>query len=152
MNERRRKLIKLLVGTALTLAVGVALTVLVLNTHGYAQADNQTDRYRILSNAFTIPGVVLMVMAALIFVYNTGLFTGLTYGLRGLKDMFLPFLRQEYVPYREYRKKKMEKKVKGYSFIFFVGLAFFLVSVYFLIRYEGSKAAVESMLMLLETV
>ncbi len=135
MKERKAKLIRYLIGTAVCLIIGGSLAVFIANNYGFKTTADRAEKYRILCDAFTVPGVLLSLGAALIAIYNTGLFTGLTYGLRGLKDMFLPFLQQKYVPYREYRKQKMEKKVTGYSFILFAGLAFMAVAVYFLIRF-----------------
>lgn len=135
MKERKAKLIRYLIGTAVCLILGGSLAIFVAGNYGFKTAADKATRYLILCNAFTIPGVVLSLGAALVAIYNTGLFTGLTYGLRGLKDMFLPFLQQKYVPYREYRKQKMEKKITGYSFILFTGLAFMALAIYFLIRF-----------------
>lgn len=137
MIRDRSKLIRYLLGIAICTVVGLAIAVFHLKGHWYAQAETQAERYRLLCDAFTIPGVILVAVSALILVYNAGVFTGLSYGLRGMKDIFMPFLRQEYIPYREYRKKKMEKKVRGYSFIFFTGLAFIAVAAYFMIRFYG---------------
>ena len=140
MNERRAKLIKYLIGVAVCLVIGGSLAWFVASNYGYKEAADEATRYMVLCNAFTIPGVLLTLGAALIAIYNTGFFSGLFYGLRGLKDMFLPFLRQEYVPYRDYRKKQLEKKVRGYSFILFTGLAFMAVAIYFLIRFHAYPA------------
>jgi hypothetical protein len=131
----KSKLIRYLVGIGICTVLGVAIAMFHMRGHWFSQAETQAERYRILCDAFTIPGVILVAVSALILVYNAGVFTGLSYGLRGMKDIFMPFLKQEYVPYREYRKKKMEKKVKGYSFIFFTGLAFLAVAIYFMIRF-----------------
>lgn len=135
MREGKSKLIKHLIGTAVCIAVGAAIASVYLKGHWFEMAKTPAERYRLLCDAFTISGIVLVAVSALVLVYNTGLFTGITYGLRGVKDIFLPFLRQEYIPYREYRKKKQEKKVKGYAFIFFTGLAFLAVAIYFMIRF-----------------
>ena len=137
MIRDKSKLIRYLLGVGICAAIGIAIVLFHLKGHWYSQAETAAERYRILCDAFTIPGVILVAVSALILVYNQGVFTGLSYGLRGMKDIFLPFLKQEYVPYREYRQKKMEKKVKGYSFIFFTGLAFLAVAAYFMIRFYG---------------
>lgn len=137
MIADRSKVIKFLIGTAVCVLLGAAIVLFYLKGHWFDMAETAAERYRLLCDAFSIAGVVLVAVSALILVFNTGVFTGLTYGLRGVKDIFLPFLQQEYVPYREYRKKKMEKKVKGYSFIFFTGLAFLAVGIYFMVRFYG---------------
>lgn len=140
MNERRAKLIKYLIGTAVCLVLGGLLAWFVASNYGYKDATDEATRYMVLCNAFTIPGVLLSLSAALLAIYNTGFFSGLFYGLRGLKNTFMPFLHQKYVPYREYRKQHLEKKVKGFSFILFTGLAFLAVAIYFLIRFHAYPA------------
>ncbi|MBQ4166706.1 MAG: DUF3899 domain-containing protein [Clostridia bacterium] len=136
MREGKSSLIKNLIGTAVCVLLGAAMVLIYLKGHWYELAKTEAERYRLLCDGFSIAGIVLVCVSALILVHNTGLFTGLTYGLRGVKDIFLPFLQQKYIPYREYRKRKMEKKVKGYGFIFFTGLAFLAVAIFFMIRFH----------------
>ena len=136
MNEERKaKLITIAIGSAISLAVGVGLVLLILNNYGYSAAETEAEKVRILCDAFTIPGVSLMLSAALVAVYNRGVFTGVTYGLRRMKDIFLPFLKNEYVKYGDYKSKKEKKKVKNYMFLFFTGLLFTIPAVYFMIRF-----------------
>lgn len=134
-DERKAKLIKTLVGYAVSIAAGVGLLLIVLHNYGYASAETQEEKMRILCDAFTIPGLSLMLCAGLVAVYNKGVFTGVTYGLRRVKDIFLPFLKTEYVKYPEYKLKKEKKKVKNYSFLFFTGLVMTIPAVYFMIRF-----------------
>ncbi len=136
MNEERKaKLIKIAVGYAISLVVGVGLMLVILHNYGYSTAETERDKLRILCDAFTIPGVSLMLCAALVAVYNQGVFTGVTYGLRRMKDIFLPFLKSEYVKYPDYKRKKEAKKIKNYSFLFFTGLLLTIPAIYFMIRF-----------------
>lgn len=137
MSEGRVRLIRYIVGILVCAALGAAIVGVYLKGHWYSIAETQAERYRLLCDGFTVAGVILVAASGLVLVYNMGLFTGLTYGLRGLKDIFLPFLQNEYVPYREYKKQKAEKKVKNYSFIFFTGLAFLAIAIYFYVRFYG---------------
>ena len=49
---------------------------------------------------------------------------------------FLPFLRSEYVPYREFVKRRAKKKVTGYGCLFFVGLLFLIVGILLTVRFS----------------
>ena len=136
MNEEAKvKRIKLLIGYGVCIVIGVSLVLLVAGNYGYAEAETQAERYRILCDAFTIPGLTLMLSAALVAVYNQGVFTGVTYGLHRTKDILLPFLKTEYIKYPEYKRQKEKKKVKNYSFLLITGAAFTLPAVYFMIRF-----------------
>ena len=68
-------------------------------------------------------------------VYNQGVFTGVMYGLRRMKDIFLPFIKSEYVKYPDYKHKKEAKKIKNYSFLFFTGLLLTIPAIYFMVRF-----------------
>jgi Na+-translocating ferredoxin:NAD+ oxidoreductase RnfE subunit len=134
-EERRAKRITTAIGYAVSLGIGIGLVLLVANNYGYSEAQTKAERVRILCDAFTIPGVCLMLCAALVAVYNQGVFTGVTYGLRRMKDIFLPFLKTEYIKYPEYKKKKEAKKIKNYSFLFFSGLLLTIPAVVLMIYF-----------------
>lgn len=125
----------MITGYVVSLIVGVGLLMIILNNYGYSSAETDAERYRILCDAFTIPGVSLMLCAALVNVYNRGAFTGVTYSLRRTREILLPFIKSEYVKYPEYKRRKEKKKVKGYSFLFFTGLVLTIPAVYFMIRF-----------------
>ena len=90
-----------------------------------------------LTDAFTIPGILLSLGCALIFISNQGGFNGLFYGLRRGKEILLPFLPHEYVKYPEYVEKRKEKKVTGYGFILHVGLVFLAVGIVLLVLFNA---------------
>lgn len=95
----------------------------------------QLERYRILCDAFTVPGLLLIMVGLLIWVSSKGALDGLTYALRGLARVFIPGagLRENIENYHDYLKRKEEKRAKGYGFLFHVGgisLAIGLVFLY----------------------
>ena len=122
MNDESKAVrIRLFIGYCVCIAIGVALVLLVMDNYGYADAETEAERYRILCDAFTIPGVTLMLSAGLVAMYNQGVFTGVTYALRRTKDILLPFLKTEYIKYPEYKRRKEQKKVRHYSFLLITG-------------------------------
>ena len=75
MNKKsRNNLLKY----GITTFVAVLIASTVINLHGYDEAVTAADKYRILSDAFTIPGVVLMLCSLLVFVSNQGIFDGIS--------------------------------------------------------------------------
>ena len=110
---------------------------LVLYLDNYWSLDSEQEKLRVLTDAFTIPGILLSLGCALIFISNQGGFNGLFYGLRRGKEILLPFLPHEYVKYPEYVEKRKEKKVKGYGFILHVGLVFLAVGIVLLVLFNA---------------
>lgn len=116
--------------------VATALLFLILQLNGFWKLTEPQDRLRVLCDAFSIPGALLILASGLVFARNAGAFNGLFYGLRTAKEIFLPFLPHEHVKYQEYLKKREEKRIKGYGFIFFTGLAFLTVGMILLVIFH----------------
>lgn len=118
---------------ALTLSAGAAMVWLVLDLHGFAEKTTAADRYLVLSNAFTIPGTVLLMSGILTLISGTGALDGLTYALNWLKLTLLPFGKQpRYMDHVERRKNR--PKFRG-GFLLICGALFLAVAVFFLVRF-----------------
>ena len=135
-NEEERSLKAKLIayGICLLLAVGIMLLVLWIND--YWTSEEPMDRARILADGFSIPGALLVLAAGFLFVSGQGIFHGVMYGLKRAKEIVLPFLPFEYVPYREFIKRREKKKVTGYGCVFFTGLAFLIVGIVLIVRFN----------------
>lgn len=121
---------------AITTAIGALMAWAVIDLHGYADAASLEDKYRILADAFTIPGVVLMLCWVLVFVANEGAFEGISYALSYSVKMLLPGANKKHERFGDYVERRREKgKVRGVGFLFFVGAAFFLVAVVFIVLF-----------------
>ena len=117
----------------ITVFIGAVMVWLVLTGYGYEEVQTAAERYRILSDAFTIPGVVFMLCALLVLVSNKGAFEGISYAAGYAFRMLIPGLNKDREKYGDYVERKREKGgVKGYSFLFFTGLAFLIVSLIFI--------------------
>ena len=97
----------------LAIILGFMLAVLFLG--GYWKAETPMDRARILCDGFSVPGAMLMLTAGVLFASGQGAFNGVLFGLKRTKEILLPFLPSEYVPYREFIKRRAEKKKSGYG-------------------------------------
>lgn len=131
MNKKARSN---LLKYGITTFVAVLIASAVINLHGYDEAMTAADKYRILSDAFTIPGVVLMLCSLLVFVSNQGIFDGISYALRYAVKSLIPGLGgQKQERYSDYIERKREKGgIAGYAFLFHVGLVFFLIALVFI--------------------
>lgn len=131
---------KTLVKYGVAALFGAALAVLYVAVRDYA-GSSTADRYRMLCDAFTIPGVLLMLSAALCALSNAGSFTALGYAGRHLLDMLIPGPGKGPERYGDYVERRREKKITGYGFLFHVGAAFFAVAlVFFFLFYRVYNA------------
>lgn len=108
---------------------------LVLWVNDFDKIANQAQRMRLLADAFTIPGVLFMMVAALVWVASDGFFDGFGYAGRVTARMLLPFLKIEEEKYYDYKMRKAGNRLHGYSFIFFTGLLFFVIAILLIILY-----------------
>lgn len=112
--------------------VGILLMVMVLGSEDYAHAVTLADRYRILCDAFTVPGAMLLLTGALLLVANAGAFNGIGYALGRLVRVLNPFGNKDDVRYGDYVEQRKTKKHTGFGFIPKTGLAFMAVALVFL--------------------
>lgn len=129
-----RTLVKYLI--AALVGAGMVLAMLALRDFGAGMT--ALERAKMLADAFTVPGVVLVLFAALVWLSNEGAFWGLTYLASRVVKALVPMGRtfEKHETYRDYVEKKREKGgVKGYAFILWVGLVFFAAAVFFTIRF-----------------
>lgn len=136
MNKKEINVKSLLIRYGVSAVIVTALLFLILSLNGYWNLTEPQDKLRVLCDAFSLPGILLVLMSGLIFASNAGALDGLLYGLRVSVERILPFLPHKHVRYRDYLQKRREKKVKGYSFIFFTGAAFLTVGLVLLVIFH----------------
>lgn len=120
----------------ITSAVGILMVMATLDLHGYAEASSALERYRILADAFTIPGVVLMLCAVLVAVANEGAFEGISYALSYAVSMLIPGIHRERERFEDYIERRREKgRTRDFGFLFFVGAVFFAIAVIFIVLF-----------------
>ena len=101
---------------------------------------NQTDLktiYHILSDSFTVPGVVITGFGLLIFASNEGVFDGITYGVMSFINMFKTRNAKKYSSLYDYKQKKHAVKTKT-GFILISGLIILSFAIVFLILYMNA--------------
>ena len=125
-----------LIKYGITAAVGALFAWLVLSLRDYTGAEEPAEKYRMLCDAFTFPGVFLMLTAALVALSNEGAFLGVGYLVTHALRFLIPGMGSRQEKYSEYIERKTEKgRVKGYGFIFHVGLAYFAAALVFLVLF-----------------
>lgn len=125
---------KQLIRYSVTVGIGAAMVALFLYLQEFNNAATSEIRLRMLADAFTIPGVILMLLAGLIWVASDGFFDGLTYSVRWLASL-IPFTKIKDEKYYDYKVRKSKKRAQGYSFIFYTGLGYFLIAVVLIVLF-----------------
>ena len=101
------------------------------------------ERWRILCDAFTIPGLTYIMVGFLMMIANEGFFDMLSYACSKAVGMFLPGrgFSDDGEKYYDYVQRKKDKRVSGFGFLFVVGgvlMAFALLFLFLFYRlYNG---------------
>lgn len=118
-------------------AAVTALSVMVyLGSRDFGSASLQ-DRYRLLCDAFTIPGLLMILSGALVWVSNEGAFHGVSYCVRLAVFALIPGRRKDgYEKFSDYVERKSQKRIGGYSFLFWSGLMTMGLALVFFMLYS----------------
>ena len=127
---------KIILRYLITLGAAIAMLLLVLWVNDYSSATELVDKYRILADSFTVPGVVLVMLTALVRLSAEGAFDGLGYVLRHGMQMLVPRRKYKHETYYDYKQSKGDKKPHGYSCMFFVGIVFVFIAVVFVVLHS----------------
>ena len=106
----------------------------IVSTRDFSEGGLETF-YRYWSDAFFIPGILLILSGLLMFVANEGSFDAVGYLMRSVLRKLLPGDRFGHETYAEYVEHKREKKITGYGFLFIAGAVSVAVSTVFLVLY-----------------
>lgn len=131
-----RKLRNNLLKYGIGILIGL-LTVAAYLGNNPLDGQNTMQTYRILSDAFAVPGLLAILGGALMWVSANGALDGISYVLKYVVTRFNPFKRDPVGSYRDYVAEKDQKRTKGYGFLFLIGLLFLAVSVVFLYLYSN---------------
>ena len=128
----------------ITAGVGLVIAIIALLVKGVFSAASAREAFRILADAFTIPGGLLLATGLGIWILNLGGFDGLIYMTRVLfrtktqiKEGSISENEEGRVePYSEFIiRRHNEQQVTGYSFIIITAVAFLALAGIFIIIY-----------------
>lgn len=104
--------------------------------HGWSSVLPEEERFRILCDAFTVPGLMLVLITALVALSNEGSFDALGYAVRYAVRRLIPGLGLRQETYGEFVERRREQgRVRGYGFLLHVGLVFLCAAGVFLYLY-----------------
>ena len=121
-------------GYIIATAAGLAVSMLVLYTYDFLSMETAEQRLQCLSDAFTVPGVLLLAIGSLMWISQQGTFDFFGYVGKTVVDLFRT--RVEHVRYGDYILEKREKrKIGGFGFLLITGAGFMVIAVLFLALY-----------------
>ena len=129
-RQQRTRLLKYGITTVLTAAVVIyyaaSRNVLSLET---------IEQYHVLCDAFTLPGIFLMLFGLLMLMNDLGALDTLAYFGHYLLHTFMPVAFGEGKSYLDFIEERRSNRKGGFGFLFVVGGVFTAVGVVFLILY-----------------
>ena len=91
------------------------------------------EKYWILCDAFTIPGILLIMFGSLVWVSNMGALDGIGYALAYLGRSLIPGMGgRTDEKYADYVERKREKPIRGYGFLLISGCITMAVALVFM--------------------
>ncbi len=94
--------------------------------------DSIAVNIQILSDGFTVSGILLLLYAGMIFVSSDGALIGIGFVLRNAFLTFIPMGRSKQERYADYRERKLKNiKKSGDGCVLITGLLFFLIGIIF---------------------
>lgn len=130
MNQRTKtQLIKY----SCTAVVSLLMTWLTVYLYGFDtfQGEALVNQYRILCDAFTVPGLLLVMAGLLMVVSNKGAFEGIGYAVKHGIQMLIPGVHKT-ERYYDYLQRKRANKVHGFGFLFVVGVIDLAIAAVFM--------------------
>ena len=119
----------------ISIAVGLALTLLLMIAKDFFSQDRKTEIFRILSDSFFAVGVLFSGVGVILFASDNGLFDMLSYGVKTFFTVRKRDVKnRKYKDYYEYKKAKSEKK-RSKAYLLLVGLLWIIIAGVWLIGY-----------------
>ena len=116
--------------------VGIGLFMMVVIIKDLFHQTEPKDIYHILSDAFFVPGVLLIGFGLILFASNEGTFDMLSYGLLSFFNLFRrDMTKMKYHDYHDYKESKREKR-QSFGHLIIIGLIFIALSILMLMLYS----------------
>lgn len=111
-----------------------ALAWLYISSREFASAP-RLEQYRMLSDAFLIPGLVTVLIGCLLLISNKGGLDGISFVLGRAARMLIPGRKKKDEKYFDYVERKRENPLRGFGFLFVVGGIFCAAAIVFMILF-----------------
>jgi len=123
---------------SVTIAIGLLISYAVAQTRGLFDCTDPKTIAMYVSDAFCVPGILLVCVGLLVWMSTTGFFDIFGYAIKSVFNRFLhPGMEDVNGTFYEYKLAQDEKRGKSMFFICFCGLGFLLVGVVAYIVYNA---------------
>lgn len=115
-------------------AVGGAVAWLYGNSRWQEEME-LVEQYRVLCDAFSIPGIMMVLFAMLFSLNNLGALDTIAYLMSFLPRMIAPGAFGEPEKLIDFVENRRMKRSKGYGFLYIVGFIFLGIAIYYLVLF-----------------
>ena len=129
MKDIRSTIVKYIV----TISIGGVIGAIALWARNFSSLTSLAEKYAALEAATTIPGVVLLMLGVLVLISKDGFFDMITYSVGKFAKSLVPFSHKTDESYYDYKVRKSEKRLSGFSCLFVVGGIFTAAGIIFAI-------------------
>ena len=119
------------------IAFGVAMMALVLGSEGLGGAENEIG-YRVLSDAMTLPAVVLIAFGVIVLASRNGAFDIFSYAFTRLAGILAPLGGRSNERFYDYRLRKKRAEISSGTVPLFVGGGFLFLALVFLFLFYSA--------------
>ena len=116
------------------LAVGGAVAWLYA-TSRWEEEMELVQQYRVLCDAFSIPGMMMVLFAMLFTLNNLGALDTIAYLMSYLPRAIAPAAFGEPEKLLDFVERRRGKRTKGYGFLYIVGFFFLAFAIYYLVMF-----------------
>ncbi len=107
--------------------IGALIAYWIMSSKGlFVPGHSMAEVFFILSDAFFVPGILIILFGALLWISTTGLFDSIGFAFSAAAHALLPFVRHEHKTFYDYKMEKAEKRGSTPYFMLIVG-AFYLI-------------------------
>lgn len=92
-------------------------------------------QYRVLCDAFTIPGILMALFALLFSLNNLGALDTIAYLMSFLPRMIAPGAFGEPEKLIDYVERRRGNRTRGYGFLYIVGFIFLGIAIFYLVKF-----------------
>ncbi|MBR2045079.1 MAG: DUF3899 domain-containing protein [Agathobacter sp.] len=120
----------------ITALVGLAVSVYICFSRDIFGAETVADAITILSDAFFVPGILLLCVGLILYAANEGIFNAISYGMKILGRSFRGKKDEKIIDeeFHEYHARVSQKKSKIKHFLV-VGGVYVVISIVFVVVY-----------------
>lgn len=120
---------------AITVLIGVVMAVCVSFIKSLYWLNDTVEIVKVLSDCFSLPGLVLVLFALLVVCSNGGTFDMLTFGVKKVVLLLKRNLSErDRESFYEYRKRRQENK-RSFAYIMIVGAVYLAIGIIFIAIY-----------------